>query len=414
MASGSVLEAIVQLYSLTAEKRYLDFATYIVNGFEQEGSAYIFTGLLAKRGVDKVGNGKAYEMLSVLVGMACYSRYVTDPRIMPALENAWTDIVTNRLYLSGTISSIEHFRPDHVLPANNKSRMGEGCATITWLQFNWHLLRITGNPKYANQMERTIYNAMLAAFNPQTGCVSYFTPLVGKKPHNCDITCCMSSVPRGIALLPQMLAGRYKKGIMVSICNPFTLTTQINGKPLTLQAASQVPLKGGISFNITSQKADKFPDIWFRAPEWAKNLTLNNKAINLASLPDRLIKAAFVKPGNSTIGFSIQDTSISGLKNSYNGCQAWEHGPQVLSLDAALHTSILEKYHSLQMAPISINNKLPEKAEASKILPHNWIGVQVYSVSGILEGKKHSYNLVPYAEAGQLGEESTVWLPGER
>lgn len=44
--------------------------------------------------------------------------------------------------------------------------------------------------------------------NPQTGCVSYYTPLQGKKPYSCNITCCMSSVPRGIAMIPLFANGK--------------------------------------------------------------------------------------------------------------------------------------------------------------------------------------------------------------
>lgn len=411
MASGSVLEPMVQLYSLTAEKKYLDFCTYIVNGFEQEGSAYIFTGLLAKKGVDKVANGKAYEMLSLLTGMACYYRYQPDKRIMPALENAWTDIVNNRLYLSGTMSSIESFRPDHVLPANNKSRMGEGCATVTWMQFNWHLLRLTGNPRYAALLEKTIYNALPAAINPQTGCVSYFTPLVGKKPHNCDITCCMSSVPRAIALLPQMMAGHYKNGIMIGICNSFALKATISGQPYQIDFSTNSPINGGGILDIKPGK--KTLDVWFRLPEWAKQTALNGKSI-LGILPeDRLVKLVTdTKTNQAKLDFTIQDTLLSGKMNSYNGCYAWRHGPQLLAIDAAMHPDLMEKYHSLQMAPILIDRSAPKAVSNSKtLLPKNWFGNQLYQLMGTLNKQPATFNLVPYSESGQLGEEALVWLP---
>jgi uncharacterized protein len=62
---------------------------------------------------------------------------------------------------------------------------------------NLQLLQITGGQKYAEELERSVYNHLLAAENPQTGCVSYYTALQGKRPYKCDqgYSCCLSSIP---------------------------------------------------------------------------------------------------------------------------------------------------------------------------------------------------------------------------
>ena len=88
-----------------------------------------------------------------------------------------------------------------------QDNMGEGCVTTTWIQLNQNLFAITGDIKYLNQLEKSVYNHLLGAENPQTGCVSYYTPLMSKKPYTCYITCCQSSVPRGIALVPNFTFG---------------------------------------------------------------------------------------------------------------------------------------------------------------------------------------------------------------
>ena len=80
----------------------------------------------------------------------------------------------------------EHFQEDGIMPAENKNSMGEGCVTTTWMQFNLQLLQITGDHKYSDEIERTVYNHLFAAENPQTGCVSYYTALQGVKPYKCD------------------------------------------------------------------------------------------------------------------------------------------------------------------------------------------------------------------------------------
>ena len=210
MAATSVLDPMVELYRYTGEKKYLDFCYYILSAWEQKDGPKIISTLLSIGKVNKVANGKAYEMLSNLVGLTKLYRVTGDTKFLQPVLNAWQDIVTNRLYVTGTTSSFEHFQDDNVLPGTVKDDMGEGCVTVTWIQLNQNLLDITGSLKYEEQIEKSIYNQLLGAENPESGCVSYYTPLMGKKPYSCDITCCTSSVPRGIAMIPYFTFGNVK------------------------------------------------------------------------------------------------------------------------------------------------------------------------------------------------------------
>ena len=53
------------------------------------------------------------------------------------------------------------------MPGEETSNVGEGCATVTWLQLTWQLLRLTGEAQYAEQLEHTVYNALLGAQDPR-------------------------------------------------------------------------------------------------------------------------------------------------------------------------------------------------------------------------------------------------------
>ena len=151
MAPTSVLEPMVLLYRLTGEPRYLDFCKYILRAWEQSNGPHIVSQLLSVKRVDKVGNGKAYEMLSCLNGALEYYRTVGDRQLLEACLNAWEDIVARRLYLTGTASHHELFHDDFDLP--NTGNVGETCVTVTWLQFNAQLLRLTGEARFAEQLE---------------------------------------------------------------------------------------------------------------------------------------------------------------------------------------------------------------------------------------------------------------------
>ena len=105
-------------------------------------------------------------MMSNLVGLVELYRVTGNRDYLKPAEIAWKDIVAHRLYVTGTTSAGEHFQDDNVLAGEEASNVGEGCATVTFLQLTWQLLRSTGEPQYADLLEQTVYNALLGAQDP--------------------------------------------------------------------------------------------------------------------------------------------------------------------------------------------------------------------------------------------------------
>ena len=169
MAATSVLEPMVNLYRFTGDRKYLDFCEYLVRSWNQPNGPKIIDSLLATHSVFRTANAKAYEMMSNLVGLAELYRVTGNPVYLETAQTAWRDIAAHRLYVTGTTSAQEHFTDDSVLPGEEASSVGEGCATVTWLQLTWQLLRLTGEPEYAEQLEHTVYNALLGAQDPRIG-----------------------------------------------------------------------------------------------------------------------------------------------------------------------------------------------------------------------------------------------------
>lgn len=95
MAATSVLEPMVLLYRLTADKRYLEFCEYLVKSWDEPNGPKILETLLAVKQVNQTANGKAYEMLSNLVGLCELHRVTGEPRYREAALNAWEDVVAD-------------------------------------------------------------------------------------------------------------------------------------------------------------------------------------------------------------------------------------------------------------------------------------------------------------------------------
>ena len=244
MAATSVLEPVVLLYRLTGDERYLDFARYIVKSWDEPKGPAILKTLLTEKQVNKVANGKAYEMLSNLVGLCELARVTGDREMLQAVLNAWQDIVDKRLYITGSASQGEHFPADHELRNDAVAHIGETCVTTTWIQFNLQLLRLTGEAKFGDELERAFYNHLAAAQHPQGHDWCYYTALEGRKPYDKGISCCHSSGPRGMALVPQSAYLASRDALLVSTFETSSATLELGGQRVTVEQQSQFPRRG--------------------------------------------------------------------------------------------------------------------------------------------------------------------------
>ena len=353
--------------------------------------------------MDKVANAKAYEMLSNLLGVVKLYRITNDEQFLKPVLIAWNDIVAKRLYITGTASSYEHFQDDGVLPAENDAHMGEGCVTTTWVQFNYQLWCISGDMKYLNELERAVYNHLIGAENPQTGCVSYYTPLVGKKPYGCSITCCMSSVPRGIALIPQFVNGTmggnpaflfYQKGVY---------TAQVGDKnTVSFNTTSDFLTDDKVEINVNPSKNSRFT-LAFRKPYWANDFALYiNNVLQKPQVGDVvLVNRAWKKQDKISIKWSLPLKILDGGK-SYPNALSFQRGPQVLVFDQRLQKE--------EAAKVTINQNNIPITMSKNALPKGWIGAQSYQLPAKIAGVDGSVILVPYADAGQTGGVVETWL----
>jgi uncharacterized protein len=407
MAATSVLDPMVELYKYTGNKKYLDFCYYLLDAMEQENGPKIISSLLATGKVTKVGNGKAYEMLSNFVGITNLYRVTGDEKLLKPMEIAWQDIVENRLYITGTTSSHEYFQEKDYFPAGNNDKIGEGCVSTTWIQFNQQLLDITGDEKYIEQIEKAIYNHLLAAENPQTGCVSYYTPLMDKKPYTCEITCCTSSVPRGIAMIPYFTFGNVMNIPTVMLYESATyketiVTSNKKNIDVSLKVESYFPETGGAVITVNTSKTEAFT-ISLRVPSWCTSFVakIRNKEYQGTANAYLQINRLWKSGEKIKVSFNMPIKTLEGSK-SYPNQIAFQRGPQVLAFDEVLNPrTTLETTENRTFTTF-------ENKTISNVLPKQWIGKQVYEVK---TKDNQTINLVPFADAGQTAGEVKVWLP---
>lgn len=339
MAATSVLEPVVLLYRLTGDERYLGFARYIVKSWDEPDGPKIIATLLRDKQVNKTANGKAYEMLSNLVGLCELARATGDRRFLEPVLIAWDDIVARRLYLTGSTSAGEHFQADYELPNQPGAHICETCVTVTWIQLNLQLLRFTGDAKFGNELERSFYNHLAAAQHPRGDDWCYYTALEGKKPYDSGINCCHSSGPRGMALAP--LAAYVKtrpdgtETLAVSTFETSRATLTLGGTAVTVEQRSDFPRRGESVLTLKPGQPATFA-VEVRVPAWAAPLkiSVNGQPVEAAlRMGWAVLPARAWKDGDRvSLSFSLGANVVMGEHgNTGRAALAW--GPFVLAYD---------------------------------------------------------------------------------
>ncbi len=411
LAPGSILEPMVDLYRYTGDQKYLDFCKYIFRAYEDPNGPHIISQLEKYGDVTKVGDAKGYEMLSCFLGILKYYKLTGDEKYLKLLHTAWTDITLHRLYITGTATDHEVFMPTGDLKATNDNDMGEGCVTVTWIQFNLSLLQITGEQKYAEELERSVYNHLLAAENPQTGCVSYYTALQGAKPYRCDqgYSCCLSSVPRGISLIPEMIGGR--------INNVFTVLLYENGEAtdsivandhspvgLKIKSVTKFPMDGRVDFIITPS-ADKIFKLNFRVPLWSANFVAKVGDMAYPGKKGQLltIERKWHAGDKVVITFDMPVQVLPGGV-SYPNAIAIKRGPQVLAIDQGLNKEIAS------LSEVGLSKNKVTLTDASSNLPAGWDWKEAFYLDMDVNHLPKKVVMVPFSEAGQSTSNIEVWI----
>jgi len=422
MAPTSVLEPMVLLYRMTGEPRYLDFCKYILRSWEQENGPHIISRLLKLKRVDKVGDAKAYEMLSCLNGALEYYRATGDqPQILEACLNAWQDIVKHRLYLTGTASYREVFHDDFDMP--NTDDVGETCVTVTWLQFNAQLLRLKGHARFAEQLERVVLNQLFGAQQPDCSAWGYYVQMEGQKPYktSLDGNCCLSSGPRGIALIPTFAASTDADGLVVNLYEAGKAMLQLrDGTAVTLVTDTQYPASDRISITI-NPAVEKVFSIKVRIPAWCETASFSvagqKVEPRIGADGYAAIKRLWTPGAILELVFPMKPRAIAG-DHLNQGNVAVLYGPLVLAADDALlaDTGLSVDSISLAGADAAALQVVPEPAPATF---QTWPGARVFRVNAIFRkttaahaaGAATTIRLVPFADAGGTGAHYKVWLP---
>jgi uncharacterized protein len=297
--------ALVKLYHLTQEKRWLDLATYFIN--ERGKQPHYFDIEARARGADpntfvqktheysqshtpvrdqtKVV-GHAVRAFYMYTAMADLAAELDDKALKKACETLWRDAVSTKMYVTagfGPSASNEGFTSDYDLP--NDTAYAETCATVAMIFFAQRMLNIDLDRQYADIMELGLYNGGLSGLSYDGTNYFYENKLEsnGKDSrwawHVCP--CCTMNVSRLVASVGGYFYSTGKDLIAIHLYGGASTTLSLGNNKISLAETSNYPWDGKIAITVSPVTPTAFT-VKLRIPSWAEKeakASVNGKAV---------------------------------------------------------------------------------------------------------------------------------------
>ena len=425
--------ALAELARLTGEQRYLDQAALFVRrrGLRtlpphQFGWTYFSDDSPIR--LATVFRGHAVRALYLAAGAVDVAVETGDDELLQAIAEQFDRTLARRTYVTGGMGSRhtdEAYGDDFVLPADRS--YSETCAGVATVMLAWRLLLATGQPRYADIMERVLYNVVATSLGDDGRSFFYANTLHQRTPTFpvpddeeqlgfgggprapwFEVSCCLANQARLIASLSTYIAGVAGDELwLYHFADTEIRTTLSDGRPVGLRVATNYPDDGVVRATVTESQGSWA--VALRVPGWASEgaVTLNGEPVAVRS--GRAVARGELRPGDEIVlrlpmapRFVHPDPRIDAVR----GCVAVEQGPLVLCTEAPPDGLDLDAVRVRTDRPIESGTvaALIEEQDRDawpyrEAVPHT-------------DRRPVSVPLVPYHRWGRSGPVTMrVWLP---
>jgi uncharacterized protein len=434
--------ALVELYRLTRERRYLGLAGFFVDqrghGLLQPagfGSSYFPDHVPVREQTEIAGH--AVRALYLAAGVTDLYLETGEARLLEVMRAQWEDMVAGKTYLTGGVGAHhmdEAFGDAYELPPDRC--YGETCAAIASIHWNWRMLLATGEPRYADLLERTLYNGFLAGLALEGGGYSYVNPLQVREQHRDPVergarrqrwyacACCPPNVMRLLASLHSYLATADDGGLQVHQYAGGSLRSGSRA----VRVRTDYPWDGRVEIEVTETPAEPWA-LSLRVPGWCRDARLE-VASESTAVPARgyaRLERSW-RPGDRVLlelAMPPRLTAPHPRIDAVRGCLAIERGPLVYcleSVDAPVGTGVddvvIDAGGPLEEVPRpDLLDGIVAVVATARHRPARWNGTWPYAEAGgsghaRADGPPISLLAVPYALWGNRGDGAMrVWTP---
>lgn len=304
---------VIEMYRTTKEPRYLELAKHLIaikgkidDGTDDNQDRIPFLE-------QTKATGHAVRASYLYAGVADLYSETGNDSLMKSLNLMWNDVNNHKMYITGGLGSLydgtspdgtsynpnevqkihQAFGRDYQLP--NFTAHNETCANIGNVLWNWRMLQVTGDAKYADVMELALHNSVLSGISLDGKNFLYTNPLAqsdnlpfkqrwskDRVPYISLSNCCPPNVVRTIAELSDYVYSISDKGLWFNLYGGNKLSTQLaDGSKISLEEVTNYPWDGNIKINV-KESGTQFYSMFFRIPGWTHDaqIKVNGKIID--------------------------------------------------------------------------------------------------------------------------------------
>lgn len=357
--------ALVKLYRATGAARYLALARYFID--ERGQQPHYFDGEARVRGEDplkfrftnyeynqshlpvreqSVVTGHAVRAMYLYSAMADMATADADAGLLAASERLWHSVVEERMYITGGIgpaASNEGFTHAYDLP--DESAYAETCAAIGMVFWNQRLLHFAGDGRYADVLERALYNGVLSGVSLDGRLFFYENPLASRGGHHraewFDCACCPPNIARLIAGVGGYFYSSAARSLWVHLYAAGTAAAQVDGVPVHLKQRTQYPWDGRVELRIDPERPLRFA-LHLRVPGWCRRFTLavNGKRVAVRPRKGYVAVRRLWRAGDKLVlqlSMPVRLTRANPQVRQMAGRVAVERGPLLYCLEGTDH-----------------------------------------------------------------------------
>lgn len=446
---------VIELYRTAGDERYLELAKGLIEArnLVEEGTDHNQDRIPFREQNEAVGHAVRANYL--YAGAADIYAETGDKSLLSALEKIWCDVSTHKMYVTGATGALyDGASPDgseahssiqlvhqaygraYQLP--NITAYNESCATAGFILWNWRMLTITGEARFADLMELALYNSLLASVSLDGKKFFYTNPLArvdelpfslrwsrNREPY-ISCFCCPPNSLRIITEVSSYAYGLSNDGVWINLYGGSVLNTRLSGgEVIRLRQRTEYPWKGTIYITLEKVPAKEF-SLFLRIPGWTEtaHVTLNGKMVADDPEPGRYFE---IRRSWSTrdqielvLPMSVQLLEAHPLIEETRNQAAVRRGPIIYCLES---TDLPNNVEIIDVT-ISSNARYKDRfikellggitvveTKAHALVRKDW-GQILYRRMIPREPKAIDIRLIPYYAWNNRGDcEMTVWMP---
>ncbi|MGQ9730840.1 MAG: beta-L-arabinofuranosidase domain-containing protein [Candidatus Zipacnadales bacterium] len=401
----AIIHSLGWLYRATSNERYLRMMREIERDWESAGD-YFRTGV---QGLEffRIPRPR-WESLHDLQGLVELYRITGEERYREAFINHWTSIMQHDRHPSGGFSTDERALGNPYMPGAI-----ETCCTTAWVALSVDMLRLTGDPRVADELELATWNSVLGSQHPSGRWWTYDTPLNGVRQASAhhivfqarygmsELNCCSVNGPRGLGALSEWAVMLDEAGPLLNFYGPSKMRFSLeDGTGVTITQDTAYPAEGEIRIHLNLDQPKTF-NLRLRIPVWSTQTTVavNGKQVtNVEPATFLALKRKWVKGDRVKLTFDMVPRYWAG-ELTRQGTAAIYYGPLLLAFDPKYNLMDTDAIPPLDARRLD-SQPIVVKARFQPLVVRQFTASDGTSIV-----------LCDFATAGAHGTDYVAWLP---